>query len=87
MASWAGKSKSKRFNSEELTLLLVGCPTKLKPDGDTSRRICPRCNNASVFQAKSRTWFEVCWIPLIPMKSNQIWYCGMCHWQVPLQQG
>lgn len=27
--------------------------------------ICPRCHNAQVVTGKSRTWFEVCWIPLV----------------------
>ncbi|KAL5533197.1 hypothetical protein ACEPAF_4973 [Sanghuangporus sanghuang] len=67
--------------------ILFGCPTKIKPDGDQSPRICPRCNNASVFRAKSRTWFELCFIPLIPMTSKHIWCCSICQWQVPLQQG
>ncbi|EJD05763.1 uncharacterized protein FOMMEDRAFT_78069, partial [Fomitiporia mediterranea MF3/22] len=64
-----------------------GCPTKIKPDGDQSPRVCPRYSISSVFQAKSRTWFEICWIPLIPMNSNRIWCCGICQWRVPLQQG
>ncbi|KAH9934815.1 uncharacterized protein B0H18DRAFT_869216, partial [Fomitopsis serialis] len=62
-----------------------GCPTKIKPDGDQTPRICPRCNNVSVTSAKSRLWFELCWIPLIPMKSNHIWMCSICQWNIPLQ--
>ncbi|TDL27283.1 hypothetical protein BD410DRAFT_713944, partial [Rickenella mellea] len=64
-----------------------GCPTKITPEGDNTPRLCPRCNNASVFSAKSRTWFELCWVPLVPMKSSHVWVCGICQWNVPQQQG
>ncbi|PAV23573.1 cytochrome c heme-binding site [Pyrrhoderma noxium] len=68
--------------------VIFGCQTKIKPEGDPNDvRICPRCNNASVIQAKSREWFELCWVPLIPMNSKHIWICGICQWQVPIQQG
>ncbi|TFY65037.1 hypothetical protein EVG20_g5736 [Dentipellis fragilis] len=42
---------------------------------------------ASVLSAKSRTWFELCFIPLIPMRAQHIWVCGICQWSVPLQPG
>ncbi|KZV75773.1 hypothetical protein PENSPDRAFT_570867, partial [Peniophora sp. CONT] len=64
-----------------------GCPTKIHQDGDLTPRVCPRCHNASVFQAKSRTWFELCFVPLVPMKKKQLWMCGICQWNVPVQQG
>ncbi|EIM90200.1 uncharacterized protein STEHIDRAFT_145330 [Stereum hirsutum FP-91666 SS1] len=67
--------------------ILFGCPTKIKPDGDQTPRVCPRCHNVSVIRAKSRTWFELCFIPLIPMTSKHIWVCSICQWSVPLQQG
>jgi len=67
--------------------LVWGCPTKIHPEGDQTPRICPRCNNASVISAKSRMWFEFCFVPLIPMRSSHIWLCTVCQWQVPHQQG
>lgn len=45
--------------------------------------VCPRCHNAQVVTGKSRTWFELCWIPLIPFKSKHIFICGICQWQAP----
>jgi hypothetical protein len=45
--------------------------------------VCPRCHNAQVVTGKSRTWFEICWIPLIPFKSKHIYICGICQWQAP----
>ncbi|KAI0736951.1 hypothetical protein C8Q72DRAFT_34267 [Fomitopsis betulina] len=66
--------------------MIFGCTTKINADGDQTPRICPRCNNASVTSAKSRLWFELCWVPLIPMKSQRIWTCSICQWNVPLQQ-
>ncbi|EPQ58401.1 hypothetical protein GLOTRDRAFT_110180 [Gloeophyllum trabeum ATCC 11539] len=65
--------------------IMFGCPTKIKPEGDQTPRICPRCHNASVFAAKSRMWFELCFVPLIPMSSKHIWMCSICQWNVPKQ--
>ncbi|EMD38492.1 hypothetical protein CERSUDRAFT_82757 [Gelatoporia subvermispora B] len=67
--------------------IVFGCPTKIKPEGDQSPRICPRCHNASVCSAKSRTWFELCWVPLVPMRSKHIWICSICQWSLPKQVG
>lgn len=41
----------------------------------------------SVFGAKSRQWFEFCFVPLVPMSSKHVWMCSICQWQVPIQQG
>ncbi|KZT43974.1 hypothetical protein SISSUDRAFT_1056991 [Sistotremastrum suecicum HHB10207 ss-3] len=67
--------------------IVFGCPTKLTQEGEPIPRICPRCNNVSVVSAKSRTWFELFWIPLIPLGSSHVWHCNVCQWQVPHQQG
>ncbi|KAJ7236064.1 hypothetical protein B0H12DRAFT_131684 [Mycena haematopus] len=56
---------------------------KLKPEGDSTTRICPKCNNASVHSAKTTTWFELFWVPLIPFSSKHIWLCQICHWKGP----
>ncbi|KAJ3928811.1 MAG: hypothetical protein NXY57DRAFT_964196 [Lentinula lateritia] len=42
---------------------------------------------ASVFSAKSRTWFELFFIPLIPMNTKHIWMCGICRWVAPMGPG
>lgn len=86
----------------------VGCNEKVKPEGDQTPRVCPRCHNgesliamlifflswylfshvlAAVIRANSRTWFEVCWVPLIPMSKKHIWVCTICQWNIPQQQG
>ncbi|KAI0781056.1 hypothetical protein BD413DRAFT_600507 [Trametes elegans] len=59
----------------------------MKPEGDQTPRICPKCHNASTIRVKSRLWFELCFVPLIPMSSEHLWLCTICHWSVPLQQG
>ncbi|KZP23608.1 hypothetical protein FIBSPDRAFT_737216, partial [Athelia psychrophila] len=64
-----------------------GCTTKISPDSDQQPRVCPRCHNGSVFGAKSRQWFEFCFVPLVPMSSKHVWMCSICQWQVPIQQG
>ncbi|SPO38894.1 uncharacterized protein PSFLO_04373 [Pseudozyma flocculosa] len=61
--------------------VIFGCPTKIKPEGSGGAYVCPRCHNAQVVTAKSRTWFELCWIPLIPLKKKHIYICGICQWQ------
>ncbi|MBW0487131.1 hypothetical protein O181_026846 [Austropuccinia psidii MF-1] len=62
-----------------------GCPTKINPGGgDGQARVCPRCHNGSVFQADSRTWIEICFIPLLPCRSKDIWHCSICNWQADL---
>ncbi|KAI0313075.1 hypothetical protein OF83DRAFT_1066096 [Amylostereum chailletii] len=67
--------------------LTVGCTTRIKPEGDASPRICPRCHNISAISAKSRTWFEFCFVPLIPLNKRHLWVCGICQWSAPMQQG
>ncbi|KAG2075967.1 hypothetical protein BDR04DRAFT_1125988 [Suillus decipiens] len=76
-----------RITLSILIPLTVGCPTKVKPVGNDAARICPRCHNAAMFSAKSRTWFELCFVPLIPMNSKHIWMCGICQLQVNMQPG
>ncbi|PWN37864.1 uncharacterized protein FA14DRAFT_114134, partial [Meira miltonrushii] len=63
--------------------IIFGCPTKIKQEGGGQAHVCPRCHNAQVVTGKSRTWFEVCWIPLIPFKAKHIYICGICQWQAP----
>ncbi|KAG2020472.1 hypothetical protein CC2G_005811 [Coprinopsis cinerea AmutBmut pab1-1] len=67
--------------------VLFGCKTTLKPEGDQTPRVCPRCNNAAATGCKSREWFELCFVPLIPMGSKHIWVCSICHWTSPRGQG
>jgi len=45
--------------------IVFGCPNKINQEGDGRPYVCPRCNNAQVVEAKSRTWFELCWVPLV----------------------
>ncbi|KAF8797879.1 hypothetical protein BYT27DRAFT_7124289 [Phlegmacium glaucopus] len=60
---------------------LVGCQTQIQPEGEQDLRICPRCHNATVFAAKSTTWFELFWIPLVPISKKHMWVCGTCQWR------
>ncbi|KZO99470.1 hypothetical protein CALVIDRAFT_534464 [Calocera viscosa TUFC12733] len=60
-----------------------GCPTKIEPDNSGPTMLCPRCHNASVHGAKSRMWFEFCFVPIIPCQSEQIYYCPICSWDAP----
>lgn len=48
--------------------IVFGCPDKTSQEGDGTPYVCPRCHNAQVVEAKSRTWFEICWIPLVRTK-------------------
>ncbi|PWN48988.1 hypothetical protein IE53DRAFT_388811 [Violaceomyces palustris] len=63
--------------------VIFGCKDTIKQEGSGQAHICPRCHNAQVVTAKSKKWFELCWIPLIPMGSKHIFVCGICQWQAP----
>jgi len=65
-------------------MTLVGCQTKIKPEGEQDLRMCPRCHNGTVFAAKSTTWFELFWIPIVPISKKKIWICGTCQWRASL---
>ncbi|TFK29781.1 hypothetical protein FA15DRAFT_663044 [Coprinopsis marcescibilis] len=67
--------------------VLFGCKTTVKPEGDQNPRVCPRCNNAAVIGAKTRNWFEICFVPLVPLSSKHIWTCTICNWQSPRGNG
>ncbi|RSH80575.1 uncharacterized protein EHS24_009157 [Apiotrichum porosum] len=41
----------------------------------------------AVVGASSRTWFELCWIPLIPFSKKHIWLCTVCRWQMKKGDG
>ncbi|KAF8969906.1 hypothetical protein BDZ97DRAFT_171235 [Flammula alnicola] len=47
--------------------IIFGCPSKIKPE-------------VTVFSAKSTMWFELFWVPLIPIYWKHIWICGTCQW-------
>ncbi|KAF8894458.1 hypothetical protein BD779DRAFT_1501130 [Infundibulicybe gibba] len=68
--------------------IFFGCQTKLKPDGEVQTpRVCPRCNNASVFATKSTTWFELFFIPVVPFSTKHIWFCNICQWRASAAPG
>lgn len=41
----------------------------------------------SVMAAKSTTWFELFWVPLIPFSRKHMWLCSICHWSSPITPG
>ncbi|PWN30968.1 hypothetical protein BDZ90DRAFT_29934 [Jaminaea rosea] len=61
--------------------VIFGCPNKIKQDDDHTPYLCPKCHNPQLVKARSRTWFELCWIPLIPMKKHAIYICGICQFR------
>ncbi|KAJ7273214.1 hypothetical protein C8J57DRAFT_1179002 [Mycena rebaudengoi] len=67
--------------------IIFGCSDKVKSEGDPTNRICPNCQHASVLSAKSTSWFELFWVPLIPFSSEHIWLCQICHWKAPNKPG
>ncbi|KAI0341855.1 hypothetical protein BDW22DRAFT_1377169 [Trametopsis cervina] len=69
--------------------IAFGFPTRIKTDrhGDQTPRICPMCHNPAVQPAKARTWFELCFVPLVPLKSQKIWICPICNWRMGIQEG
>lgn len=67
--------------------ILVGCQVKIRPKGETVVGRCPRCRNMSVIPAKKTTWFEFCWVPLIPVYRERLWVCHICPWQTKRLKG
>ncbi|KJA18581.1 hypothetical protein HYPSUDRAFT_45128 [Hypholoma sublateritium FD-334 SS-4] len=67
--------------------IVCGCSTKISPEGDQTPRICPRCHNAAVTSTKSKEYFELCFVPLVPMSTQHLWRCAICQWAVPIQPG
>ncbi|GAA5913215.1 uncharacterized protein JCM6883_005287 [Sporobolomyces salmoneus] len=43
--------------------------------------VCPNCRNASVKAYKRKKWFELYWIPLVPLGSKHVFVCPVCRWQ------
>jgi hypothetical protein len=71
-----------RLLESVLCVGMVGSPTGgLYPASDR------HCILAAVQPAKARTWFELCFIPLVPMKSKQVWICPICNWRMNVQDG
>ncbi|PLW23667.1 hypothetical protein PCANC_13667 [Puccinia coronata f. sp. avenae] len=65
--------------------IAVGCPVKVSSrSSDAPARQCPKCHNGSVYAANRRRWIEICFVPLLPFSSKQIWHCNICNWQVDL---
>ncbi|KAJ8093178.1 hypothetical protein PM082_020663 [Marasmius tenuissimus] len=68
--------------------IFFGCQNKIKPEGqEQPARLCPHCHNAAVFAAKSTTWFELFFIPVIPFDKKHLWLCGICQWRTPSGPG
>ncbi|GAA5878622.1 hypothetical protein JCM8547_003847 [Rhodosporidiobolus lusitaniae] len=59
---------------------VCGCDKSLKPEGNGQAHVCPRCNNASVTATKESNCFTFCWVPIVPLGSEHVWYCSICQW-------
>ncbi|KAF9483838.1 hypothetical protein BDN70DRAFT_798842 [Pholiota conissans] len=66
--------------------IVFGCPNKIKPEGQEAPRVCPQCHNLSVIRAKRTMWFELFWLPLIPIHWKHIWICTICQWNQEVQK-
>ncbi|KAF8630398.1 hypothetical protein AX15_002952 [Amanita polypyramis BW_CC] len=68
--------------------MTVGCPTRYKAHADQQLpRVCPHCHNGALIAAKRTTWFELFFIPLVPISKKRVWLCHICHWSTPLVVG
>lgn len=52
-------------------------PSLLVPFGDSQ----PLSSPASVLPAKKSTWFELFFIPVVPLSRKRILMCTICGWQ------
>ncbi|KAF8201608.1 hypothetical protein BJ912DRAFT_945873 [Pholiota molesta] len=66
--------------------IVFGCPSKIKPEGQEAPRLCPQCHNLSVIRAKRTMWFELFWLPLVPIHWKHIWICTICQWNQEVQK-
>ncbi|KDE06265.1 hypothetical protein MVLG_03424 [Microbotryum lychnidis-dioicae p1A1 Lamole] len=64
--------------------IVYGCPSKLTQEGH-EQIICPRCHNSGTRQYKQKKWFELCYVPLIPLGSKQVYMCPICQWRAPVE--
>ncbi|GAA6063325.1 hypothetical protein JCM10212_005493 [Sporobolomyces blumeae] len=62
--------------------IICGPNSSLKQEND-DLCYCPRCGNASVRGFKRRKWFELYWIPLVPLGTKHLWLCPVCQWNCP----
>jgi len=61
-----------------LAYIRIAWPTKTEECGVVSPGYCESCGNDSVFHLlKTRQWFTVYWIPLIPLERPD--YCLYCE--------
>ncbi|GAA5950494.1 hypothetical protein JCM3765_004566 [Sporobolomyces pararoseus] len=42
---------------------------------------CPRCGNGSAKAYKRKKWFELYWIPIVPLGSKHVYVCPVCRWE------
>ncbi|KAH6918738.1 hypothetical protein BKA70DRAFT_1248122 [Coprinopsis sp. MPI-PUGE-AT-0042] len=63
--------------------IIFGLRDSLKPDTSQPSHVCARCRNNSVFYTRHRKWFELFWVPLVPVYWKHIYACNVCGWRSP----
>ncbi|KAG2020471.1 hypothetical protein CC2G_005810 [Coprinopsis cinerea AmutBmut pab1-1] len=61
--------------------IIFGINDRIKPNKDFQPLACPRCHNTSVIYARNCKWFELFFIPLIPVYWKHIYLCNICGWR------
>jgi predicted RNA-binding Zn-ribbon protein involved in translation (DUF1610 family) len=50
------------------------------PGYENLRFYCPHCHNVAVEAIKQRSFFTLCWVPLIPLGWGKKLHCTICNW-------
>lgn len=63
-----------------LNFVIFGLKRRVKEYGAAYPAYCPHCDNEVVYQlVKTRRWFHIYWIPLIPFTANRMLMCPICQ--------
>jgi hypothetical protein len=79
-------TKVKPDGTEQIARMCPRCNNG-RPCNCLSIRSAERAYLASVFSAKRTEWFELFWIPLIPMGSKHVWMCNICQFMALVTPG
>ncbi|KAJ6547020.1 hypothetical protein B0H19DRAFT_1163544 [Mycena capillaripes] len=77
-------SSSAQFS---LRPLLFGYETQVKPSGEQTAHVCPKCKQESVFSSASEKQVIVMFIP-VSSSATVSWVCTTekCGWTTPIEQ-
>ncbi|KAJ7470291.1 hypothetical protein FB451DRAFT_1253248 [Mycena latifolia] len=72
--------------SGNLRPLILGYETEVKPTGEQTAHVCPKCKQTSVLSSTSTKEIIVMFVP-VSSTSSALWVCTTekCGWTTPLE--